>query len=368
MFIVLSFLLFISVALGQVPLGLTYLDKTCYKVNSDMVWFEVDISPKYQRNCQQLHHWLPLAGKDSYEASRKWYEGKSCLRDTKSCCLTCRQYCTNDFRVKTTNLISEMKNLNIMELTSSSSNKEYLFISPIIGSSNYISVDLRQGLRSIIIPMNNLHPDDENYRQVFQIKMTEKIVSKILNNTELYNKEAQTIQSNEYVLGIDKICLLANNVLQTAAMEYNYSNCFKLIPNSEIQSGCGYWGTSYDRDRGYFCASNKDFNQAGTLASCLTNLPLANPLKMDTDSKVLTYMRTAITTGISALPYEDLILVATTNTILGPVADQIILSEYQSAEFNEKIIILRNVRKEILKESSKIAKGYFNDDFSQLLV
>ncbi|KAI9298995.1 hypothetical protein K502DRAFT_345652 [Neoconidiobolus thromboides FSU 785] len=365
MLLALSLFFFIASTLCQNPLGLTYLDKKCYKLNYDMAWFEVDISSKYQRNCQPLHHWVILVGKD--RNSKDWYEGKSCLRNSKSCCLTCRQYCTDNFRVKTTDSITDMKNLDVMEITSTHKSRDYLYLAPNIGSLNYLSVDLRQGLRSIIVPMNNLHPDDHNYRQVFQIKMTESIVTKILNNTNLYNKDAQTIQSNDHVLGIDKICLLANDMLRTAAMPYEFSNCFKLIPNKEIRTSCGYWGTKYDKDRGYFCGSSKWSNEAATLASCLQNLPLINASKMAYNNKALEYMRTAVTAGISAIPYAGLVLAATTNAILGPTADELILSEYKGAEYDEKLVILSGVRKQVLKESAKLAKGYFKEHFGDII-
>ncbi|KAI9293226.1 hypothetical protein K502DRAFT_331693 [Neoconidiobolus thromboides FSU 785] len=365
MFQILLLCFFIASILSQDPLGLTYLDKTCYRIDYDMVWFEVDISPKYQRNCQPLHHWVIIVGKD--KQSEEWYEGKSCLRNSKSCCLFCRQYCTDNFRVKTTDSVDELKNLYTMELTSTNKERDYLYVAPNIGSLNYVSVDLRQGLRSIIVPMDNLHPDDQNYRQVFQIKMTESIVTKIFNNTKLYNKDAQTIQSNDHILSIDKICLLANDVLRTAAMEYNFSNCFKLIPNSEIQTSCGFWGTDYDEGRGSYCSAAKVYNKATTLASCLTHLPLINTSKLAYNNKALEYMRTAVVAGISAIPYAGLVLAATTNAILGPTADQEILNEYKGKDFDEKLVILSGVRKQVLRESAKLAKGYIKDHFGQLI-
>ncbi|KAI9292587.1 hypothetical protein K502DRAFT_351865 [Neoconidiobolus thromboides FSU 785] len=366
MLLALPLFFFIVSTLCQNPLGLAYLDKKCYKLKNGMVWFEVDISPKYQRNCQPLHHWVPIAGKDTFDESRSWYQGKTCLRDTESCCLTCRQYCTDNFRVKTTDSIADMNNLETMEISSTEKARDYLYVAPNIGNLNYVSVDLRQGLRSIIVPMDNLHPDDRNYRQVFQIKMTESIVTKILNNTKLYNKDAQTIQSDDHALGIDKICLLANDVLQTAAMPHDFSNCFRLIPNSETKSSCGYWGTSYEKDRGYFCGSSKWSNEAATLASCLENLPLINASKMAYSNKALKYMRTAVTSGISAIPYAGLVLAATTNAILGPTADEAILNEYKGAKYDEKLVILSGVRKQVLKESRDLAKGFIKDNFGDI--
>ncbi|KAI9293606.1 hypothetical protein K502DRAFT_354784 [Neoconidiobolus thromboides FSU 785] len=365
MFLLLSLLFFITDILSQDPLGLTYLDKTCYKVDYDMVWFEVDISPKYQRNCQPLHHWVPILGKD--KQSKDWYYGKSCHHWSKSCCLTCRQYCTDNFRVKTSDSISEMKDLNVMEITSTNKERDYLYVAPNIGSKNYVSVDLRQGLRSIIIPMDNLHPDDQNYRQVFQIKMTESIVTKILNNTNLYKRDAQTIQSDDHVLGVDKICLLANDVLRTAAMQYDFSRCFQLISNKDTRSSCGFWGTDYDNDRGYYCGSSKVSNKATDLASCLRNLPLINASKMAYNNKALDVLRTAVIAGIESIPYAGLVLAATTNAILGPTADEMILNEYKGAQFNEKLIILNGVRKQVLKESGNLAKGYIKDNFSDII-
>ncbi|KAI9291071.1 hypothetical protein K502DRAFT_353336 [Neoconidiobolus thromboides FSU 785] len=197
--------------------------------------------------------------------------------------------------------------------------------------------------------------------------MTESIISKILNNTSLYKKDTQTIQSDDHVLGIDKICLLANDVLRTAAKEYDFSRCFKLIPNSETKSSCGPWPNYYEDNRGYRCSSPKKVNEATALASCLTNLPLINTSKMAYNNKALGYMRTAVTLGLSAIPYAGLVLAATTDAILGPTADEIILNEYKDKEYDEKLVILSGIRKQVLKESGNLAKGYIKKNYGDVL-
>ncbi|KAI9290547.1 hypothetical protein K502DRAFT_353895 [Neoconidiobolus thromboides FSU 785] len=78
-------------------------------------------------------------------------------------------------------------------------------------------------------------------------------------------------------------------------------------------------------------------------------------------------MRTAVTAGLSAVPYAGLILAATSNAILGPTADEMILNEYKGAQFNEKLIVLNGVRKQVLKESGELAKGYIKDNFSDII-
>ncbi|KAI9291538.1 hypothetical protein K502DRAFT_127480 [Neoconidiobolus thromboides FSU 785] len=180
-------------------------------------------------------------------------------------------------------------------------------------------------------------------------------------------KQSNPIQSNNHVLSVDKICLLANDVLRTTAKEYDFSNCFKLIPNMETRSICGLAGNGFDTGRGYFCRANMDSNKASTLDSCLRNLPMINTSKMAYNNRALEIMREALVKGLDAIPYAGKILAATSNVILGPTADEMILNEYNGEEFNAKLVALKGIQDQVLDESSKLAKSYIKDNFSDII-
>ncbi|KAI9297027.1 hypothetical protein K502DRAFT_323463 [Neoconidiobolus thromboides FSU 785] len=364
MFFTLSLFFFIATTLSENPLGLTYLDANCRGLKPNTAWFEVDISPKYQRNCEAIYSSL-FTSRARVEAANAWYQGKSCFRPSHDCGTFSRQYCTDAFLAAASDSTA-LPTLIQHEISSTNKERDYLYFNPPVGTGNYITVDLRQGIKSIIIPMDNVHPDDDSYRQVFEILMTEKIVGRILNNTGIYKKNTQTIQSDTQVLSIDKVCLLANDVLRTASMKYDFSNCFRLNTMTTTKLECAPGGKKREVRRGYYCANSGEKYPASSVASCLYNLNFINASELAYNNKALDYMRTAVIAGISAIPYAGLVLAATTNAILGPTADEMILAEYKDAEYDEKAVILRGVRKQVLKESSELAKGYVKDNWKEI--
>ncbi|KAI9297020.1 hypothetical protein K502DRAFT_328527 [Neoconidiobolus thromboides FSU 785] len=367
MFLILSIFIFITTTLSQNPLGLTYLDANCHNLKSDTAWFEIDISPKYQRNCIPLYGFTAPSNAHTRKQLIDWHRGKSCLRTSSECTTFSRQYCTDNFLAVTADSSKSLPTFIEHRITTTSKEKDYLFFNPPVGTGNYIYADLRNGIRSIIIPLNNLHPDDQNFRQVFRIQMTENVVAHILNNTSIYKKNTQTIQDNLNVLSIDKICLLANDVLRTAAMKYDFNNCFRLAHMASVHTKCAAGGDAFNNVYGKHCTNTGEKHTGADLGSCLQNLPLINASKMAYNNKALDIMRTAVVSGISAIPYAGLVLAATTNAILGPTADEMILNEYKGAQYDEKAVILRGVRQQVLKESSELAKGYVKDNWDDIL-